>query len=521
MKKLPELPTRQHHFPKLIRGGYTYVDKTRHLYHLIKIKPGCFLARPRRFGKSLLVSTLEALFQGKKELFKGLWIETSDYDWKEHPIIRLDMSGTNARNPDELAIALQNKLLAIAKVYGIENIEKQLLSSTFEALIAEMFRRYGEVVILVDEYDYPIVHNTENSELSEGYRKFLQEFYANMKSQEQYLRFIFVTGVSHFTKVSLFSGLNNLKMISFKEEYADLLGLTEEEIKHYFSQNILAVANKRRESEADILLLLKKWYNGYLYTKSPHVPRVYNPISVFSFLEEGTLDNYWFSTGTPTLAITLAKKYDFSLVDLENDISIGKELEDTYDVGAISVPVLLYQTGYLTIRRFDPQTYTYFLNFPNEEVRRSFLEYLIRAFSTNPSEIQGIYYNLAQYLKKHDFNRFFETFNIFLASIPHYIHEGVEAYYHSLLYLFLKTLGFKVNAEVSTSRGRMDMLLETQTDIYVFEFKINKTAEEAMSQIEVRAYHTQFKLDKRPITLIGANFDTKSKKLNDWVSKKG
>jgi hypothetical protein len=491
------------------------------LYRLIKIKPGCFLARPRRFGKSLLVSTLEALFQGKKELFKGLWIETSDYDWKKHPIIRLDMSGTNAKNPDELAIALKNKLLAIAKVYGIENIEKQLLSSTFEALVAEMFLRYGEVVILVDEYDYPIVHNAENPEIAEGYRKFLQEFYANMKSQEQYLRFIFVTGVSHFTKVSLFSGLNNLKMISFKEEYADLLGLTEEEIKHYFSENILAVANKRQELEKDTLSILKKWYNGYLYTKSPHAPRVYNPISVFSFLEEGYLDNYWFSTGTPTLVIALAKKHDFSLVDLEDDISIGKELEDTYDIGAVSVPVLLYQTGYLTIRRFDPQTYTYFLNFPNEEVRRSFLEYLIRAFSTNPSQIQGLYYNLAQHLKKHDFNRFFETFNLFLASIPHYIHEGVEAYYHSLLYLFLKTLGFKVNAEVSTSRGRMDMLLETETDIYVFEFKVNKTAQEAISQIEERAYHAQFKLDKRPIMLIGANFDTKSRQLTDWISKKG
>jgi len=283
----------------------------------------------------------------------------------------------------------------------------------------------------------------------------------------------------------------------------------------------LAVANKRQELEKDTLSILKKWYNGYLYTKSPHAPRVYNPISVFSFLEEGYLDNYWFSTGTPTLVIALAKKHDFSLVDLEDDISIGKELEDTYDIGAVSVPVLLYQTGYLTIRRFDPQTYTYFLNFPNEEVRRSFLEYLIRAFSTNPSQIQGLYYNLAQHLKKHDFNRFFETFNLFLASIPHYIHEGVEAYYHSLLYLFLKTLGFKVNAEVCTSRGRMDMLLETENDIYVFEFKVNKTAQEAMSQIEARAYHAQFKLDKRPITLIGANFDTKSRQLTDWISKKG
>ena len=222
------------------------------------------------------------------------------------------------------------------------------------------------------------------------------------------------------------------------------------------------------------------------------------------------------------MVVALAKQQDFSLVDLTQDVTANKDLlEESHDIGTISIPVLLYQTGYLTIQKFDPQTGTYFLDFPNEEVRRSFLEYLVRAFSSNPAEIQDVYYQLAQHLKRHDFQQFFEVFNIYLASVPHFIHENVESYYHSLLYLFLKTLGFKVNAEVPTSKGRMDMLLKTQTDIYVFEFKINKTANEALTQIVERNYHEQFKHDKRPITLIGASFDTKTRKLTDWVCKKG
>ncbi|HLB53318.1 MAG TPA: AAA family ATPase [Chlamydiales bacterium] len=520
MKKVPKLPTGQFHFPNLIAQGYTYVDKTHLLYRLIQEEPGCFLARPRRFGKSLLVSTLEALFQGKKELFKGLWIETSDYEWKEHPIIHLDMSGGSSGSPEKLEKSLKDTLIAIAKQYDIESIERELLSSTLEALVIEMFRRYGPIVVLVDEYDYPLVHNTDDLKLVEENRKFLQEFFANIKSQQRYLRFIFVTGVSQFTKVSLFSGLNNLEMVSFQEEYATLLGLTEEEITKYFAPNIQAVATSRNTSETEILLLLKKWYNGYSYTQNSNVPRVYNPVSVFKFLKTGILDNYWFSTGTPTMVITLAKQRDFSLVDLENDIPAGSELEETHDIGTISIPVLLYQTGYLTIRKFDPQSSTYFLNFPNEEVRQSFLEYLVRAFSSNPSEIQGLYYRLAQHLQQHDFQKFFEVFNLFLASIPYFIHEDAESYYHSLLYLFLKTLGFKVNAEVPTSRGRMDMLLKTPDCIYVFEFKINKTAAEALNQIKARDYHAQFKLDKRLIMLVGASFSTQSKKLTDWVSEK-
>ncbi len=518
---MAKLPLGIQHFPNLRNEGYTYVDKTRLLRQLIEEKPGCFLARPRRFGKSLLVSTLEALFQGKRDLFAGLWIETSGYQWREYPVIRLDLSAAVADNPKTLAISLQDALKAAAARYGIENTEREFPILTFSALVEKLFHKIGPVVVLVDEYDHPLVQHVENRELAEENRKFLRAFYANMKAQEQYLRFVFVTGVTQFTKVSLFSGLNNLQMLSFREEYADLLGLTDAEIKTYFSSNIRDVAQRRGETEEQVFALLKTWYNGYLYAKSSSIPRVYNPISVFSFLKTAQLDNYWFSTATPTLAIALAKQRDFSLLNLEEDVPAGKELEEAHDVGVIDMPTLLYQTGYLTIRKYDERTQTYLLNFPNEEVRRSFLDHLLRVFfNSSPSDIQGTFYKLANYLKRHDVEGFFNVFNLFLETIPHQIHKDAEGYYHSLLYLFLKTLGFKVEAEVSTSQGRIDMVLKTKTDIFVFEFKINKTAQEALDQILHKGYHTQFQMDGRPITLIGVNFDPLSRRLNDWKSQR-
>jgi hypothetical protein len=268
--------------------------------------------------------------------------------------------------------------------------------------------------------------------------------------------------------------------------------------------------------------MIKMWYNGYSFTQFDSSPRVYNPISVLNFLKTGVLKDYWFETGTPTMAIKLAQQRNFPLLTLEEDMPAGQELERTHDIASMEIHTLLYQTGYLTVRTFDEKTQTYFLNFPNEEVRRSFLNHLLPVFSNNSSSvIQGIYYQLAKHLEDHDFEKFFEVFNVFLNSIPHSLHKDAEAYYHSLLYLFLKVLGFKVGAEVPTSRGRMDLLLNTDKDIFVFEFKINQTGQNALDQILRRAYHTQFNLDKRQITLIGVNFDTQSRQITDWIVQNG
>ncbi len=517
---LPNPPVGIQHFPNLIQGGYTYVDKTRYLYYLIKENPGGFLARPRRFGKSLLISTLESLFKGERELFKGLWIDSSDYDWHPHPIIRLDFTLITSDDPASLENSLKESLIATAARYDIVEIEKDRLKETFNAFVEELYKRLGSIVILVDEYDEPIVRYINEPTKADANRDFLNRFYANIKAQERYLRFIFVTGVSQFAKVSLFSGLNNLNQLSFREDYADLLGLTEQEIRHYFTPNVKHWAHKREEVEEELFATLKTWYNGYAFTKFSKPPKVYNPISLLNFIKTGEFNNYWFQTATPSMVIKAAETHNFSLLNLEDDIKAGEELELTHDISSMDVHTLLYQTGYLTIRKFDEKTQIYLLNFPNEEVRRSFLNYILPLFSKkSTSEIQDLYYQLASHLEHHNFQKFFDVFNIFLDSIPYNIHKNVEAYYHSLLYLFLKTLGFKVGAEMPTGHGRMDLLIKTKTDIFVFEFKIDKTAQEAIDQILSRAYHTQFKLDKQPITFIGANFDSKSRKLNDWISQ--
>ena len=363
MMTLPSPPAGIQHFPHLIQGGYTYVDKTRYLYELIKEKPGCFLARPRRFGKSLLVSTLESLFKGEKELFKGLWIDSSDYDWRPHPIIRLDFTFITSDDPVSLEKSLTASLIATAASYGIDHIEKDRLKETFNAVVEELYKRLGSIVILVDEYDEPIVRYLTEPTKAEANRDFLNRFYANIKAQERYLRFIFVTGVSQFAKVSLFSGLNNLNQLSFREDYADLLGLTEQEIRHYFTSNIKYWAQKRNQSDVELFSTLKTWYNGYAFTKFSTPPKVYNPISILNFLKTGEFKNYWFQTATPSMVVKAAATHNFSLLKLEDDIKAGEELELTHDISSMDIHTLLYQTGYLTIRQFDEKTQTVLTQF--------------------------------------------------------------------------------------------------------------------------------------------------------------
>ena len=422
---MARFPLGVQHFPKLREEGYLYIDKTRWIYRLIREGAAYFLSRPRRFGKSLLVSTLEAVFQGRRDLFCNLWIDGSDYEWREFPVIRLDLSQVVSSSPDALTTSLQALLDAVALKHGVKGIQRPFPSLTIAALVAELFKK-GPVVILIDEYDKPLL---ENPELAEQNRDLLQDFYATIKSLDQYLHFVFITGVSKFSKVSLFSGMNNLKEISLYDAYANLLGLTDEEIDSYLLAEIGSVARKRGETVKHILGLLKTWYNGYRYSLSPSIPKVYNPVSVFSFLDTGELDNYWFTTATPTFAIDLIKTKSFPILDFENGVIAGKEIQVSHEVDVIDIPTLLFQTGYLTISKYDERTQTFFLTFPNEEVRRSFLEHLLHAFAeSRPSEIHSLLYKLSDYLENNDLDSFFDVFNVFLASIPHQIQKKEQPF---------------------------------------------------------------------------------------------
>lgn len=516
---MAKFPIGMQNFTRIKREGFLYIDKTELIYHLITKGVAYFLSRPRRFGKSLLISTLEALFLGKRELFAGLWIDSSDYAWIEYPVIRIDISKTVTSSPEALLTSLQEIIKENAERYGIKEIERPFPSLSLSALVTELAKK-NPVVILIDEYDKPLVHHLENSDVMTKNKEILRDFYTMIKALDEHLHFVFLTGVSKFSKVSLFSGMNNLSDISLSPMYSTLLGLTEGEIRKNLKEDLTRVSASRGKDEETNFEEMRRWYNGYSFTSSADSNRVYNPLSVFQFLQNAKLDNYWFTTATPTFAIDLIKKQKYLIPDLEKGMIVGKEIETDHDIDLIDLPTLLFQTGYLTIDHYDESSWTYLLKFPNEEVRRSFLEQLLFEFSEiQPSKMHTILFQLLNFLKNKDLKGFFEIFNLLFASISHQIHLKSEAYYHSLIYLVLKVLGFSVHSEVSTNSGRIDMILKMDQSLFIFEFKIDSDAQTAMNQILEKGYHHQFKVDHKEVILVGVNFDTKSRSLNDWCAR--
>lgn len=391
---MKKFPIGIQNFLRIRSEDFLYIDKTMIIHQMITQGVAYFLSRPRRFGKSLLVSTLEALFLGKRELFSGLWIDSCDYIWKEYPVIRMDISKTVSSSPEALATSLQELINANAKKYGVEGIERSFPSLSLSALVTELSKR-GPVVILIDEYDKPLVHHLEDMDVVAKNRDILRDFYTMIKALDEYLHFVFVTGVSKFSKVSLFSGMNNLLDISLNPTYSTLLGLTDEEIHRDLQEELRSVSESRNKDEETNFKEMKQWYNGYLFSQSTDSERVYNPLSVFQFLKNAKLDNYWFTTATPALAIELIKKQKYPIPDLEQGTIVGKEIETDHEVDKIDLPTLLFQTGYLTIDSYDENSWTYRLKFPNEEVKRSFLEQLLFEFAEmRPSEMHTILFKL-------------------------------------------------------------------------------------------------------------------------------
>lgn len=370
-----KLPIGIQDFETIISDGYTYIDKTKWIYQLIDQGKSYFLSRPRRFGKSLLISTFAALFSCKRHLFKNLWIDSSDYDWKEYPIIRLDMSGVNNQTPELFERSLIRTLVDIATSKGL-TLSGETPSDYLANLIDKLATNF-RVVVLVDEYDKPIIDQLEDMELAKKNSDILRRFYTILKVKDDKIKFLLLTGVTKFSKVSLFSGLNNLDDISLSDSVASFLGLTQQEISDYYTNDIKRIANERGESVEEVFAKLKEWYNGYRFSKSDKAEKVYNPLSVMQFLKTGRVDNYWFSTATPTFALKMIKEKEFPVADFESSVIVGRSIDESYEIDKIDLATLLYQTGYLTIDNYDESAQRYFLKFPNEEVRRSFLDHLI------------------------------------------------------------------------------------------------------------------------------------------------
>ncbi len=516
---MKKLPIGIQHFPTLIHDGFLYVDKTQLIHRLINEQRGHFLARPRRFGKSLLCSTLLTIFQGKKELFKECWISTSEYQWPCHPVLWFDFSTLIGRDKKTVERSLQNALIYAATDIGITLTPEASPVDTFISLVRQASLE-GEVVIIIDEYDHPLLKLLDNKQELIQIRDLLSEFYTAIKSCSRFIRYVFITGVSKFSKVSLFSGMNNIQDITLNPNYATLTGVTEIELRKNYVEWIETVAAKREEPITQTYDLMRKWYNGYCFSTLNDTEKVYNPVSLHNFLESGRLSNFWFGTATPTFAIDLIRRQNYPIMNLEGEVTIGASLDEHHEVTQISLIPLLFQTGYLTIQHFDEINQTYKLTFPNEEVRRSFFDHLLTELTKlNETQLESHFLELDSALHSKDLKNFFDSLNILLAEIPYSIHIAKEAYYHSLIYLIIRALKVKVQPEVLTSRGRMDLVAEVDNIFYIFEFKFGPTAKEALEQIIQKGYADRYKNLKKKVILVGISISRKKRKIDDWIEQ--
>lgn len=505
-------------FEKLRGEDYLYVDKTEYLWQLIEpAGESYFLSRPRRFGKSLTVSTLKAVFEGKKELFKGLAIYDKPYDWKPYPVFHLDWNGWACESPDALRQSLSDAVFDAAQKAGIE-ISGENAQALFRNLIQTLAQR-GNVVILIDEYDKPILNNIGKPHAQEVL-DILKGFYSVIKACENYERFVLITGVSKFSHVSLFSDLNNLTDITMDARYASMLGYTQKELDSYFCDRIQTTAQTQNLPEDAFKAKLKEWYDGYRFEET--APNVYNPVSIAKFFENnGKFNNYWFSTGTPSFLLELAKKKSFNLEQVLSAPISGFAF-DAFEIDKINPLALLLQTGYLTIGEAE-QKYNqtvYRLRFPNMEVKGSFETYLASDYTgLSADNVNESVFQLADFVAAGDVNGFMETMKVFFAKASYSLHHKNENNFQTLFFAIFMLLGINIKAESQTNQGRIDAVAENEDFVFVFEFKLDKSKELALTQIKERDYFRRYMLSGKRIILIGANFDSSVGQLSDWKTE--
>ena len=516
------LPIGIQDYSKLVSEGYVYVDKTEYIHKLAHGSGDAFfLSRPRRFGKSLFISTLRAYWEGKKELFSGLAIEELEKDnpdaWAEHPVFHFDFNKENFRTEDGLERILDRHLKEWEEMYGLQESD-DTLAGRFQALIKKAYETTGRrVVILVDEYDKPLLENGGTSEKMEKDKAVFKGFFSTLKSYDKYIRFSFLTGVTKFSKVSIFSDLNHLQDITIDKQYAGICGITETEIHEYLSEAVLDMAEAEGLSEDECYTRLKKMYDGYLFHQDAE--GVYNPFSLLNALTKKEFGAWWFETGTPTFLIEKIKKYHFNFRQItEGEVYADERtLKDYRDDNPDPVP-LLFQTGYLTIRSYDKRFRSYELGYPNEEVKYGFISSLARIVIDQEDEPGPL--DLKSFVcdvEKGNTDGLRDRLISLYAGIPYPQDEKViEQTFQNVVYLVFTLMGQFVKTEVHSAKGRADVIVETDEYVYIMEFKRDASADEALTQIEDKGYATPYKVDKRELICIGANFDTESRTLNDW-----
>lgn len=501
-------------FESLRELGYLYVDKTEMIYNLVTSSKCVFLSRPRRFGKSLLLSTIQAYFEGKRELFKGLAIEQLEREWRVHPVLKLSLATYHAADGGNLEEILGNQFAEWEEKYGVK-ISTTDLSSRFGNIIKAAYNATGmPVVILVDEYDNPIIETMHDPERSEAHRLLLKSIYVNIKDLDQYIRFTMLTGVSRFSKMTIFSGLNNLRDISLKEEYATLCGITESELREIFIQGIEKLALKRETDFEGAIALLKANYDGYHFTKES--PDIYNPFSLLWALDDGELGSYWFQSGTPEFLIRQIQKGGNFLPEMFNE-SVEESLLAETDIFETTPIALLYQTGYLTIKGYEEPD-LYHLGIPNLEVRQGLFRNLARHYlSESPTTISKNVREVRKLLEEKRIDEAMERLRTFMAGIPYEMAEkATELHYENNLFIIFVLIGVDARPEWHTSGGRIDLLLRMRNYIYIIELKKDGTPYEALAQIREKDYARQFIGDPRPIINLGVTFSTDTRNITAW-----
>jgi len=507
MKKLPlGIQT----FKDIIQDDYLYIDKTRWIYDIAHSGKYYFLSRPRRFGKSLTLSTLGSLFEGERELFKGLYIYDQPWDWKKWPVLRFDFSlFSGSYEPEVLESHIDQTILSYAKHYSI-TLQQSGYDRRFQELLENL---PDKAVILIDEYDKPILNYITDPQKAGKVKEILKGFYSVIKVADAFVRFAFLTGVTKFAKISVFSGLNNLTDLTMEPHYADLCGYTEEELDRYFSDEFQLIAKEWKLSDGELREKIREWYNGFRF--SSRDMGVYNPISLMFFVRNREFKPYWFETATPTFLTQLMKMEGFAPDKLE-DLTCPSSEFSTYDVENLKALPIRFQSGYLTIKDYLEERNSYVLNFPNREVRFSFLESLLLDFSKGSGIISDYpLYNLEDSLKNHDLESFFENLDILFAKIPYDIHLPYEKYWQSLFYLIFTLMGYYIEAEYRTSRGRIDAVINLPDRVFLFEFKLTgkkrgnarELMEEAKTQIKETDYAKRFLNCGKPVSLLPVVFD--------------
>ena len=501
-------------FEKIRKEGYVYVDKTALIHRLVKLGTYYFLSRPRRFGKSLLISTLEAYFSGKKHLFEGLAIEDLETEWNEYPILHFDLNAKKFDAVEDLYELVGRQLERYELQYETVAVDQSLDGRFYNLVMSIADRTHKRVVILVDEYDKPLLQTIGNSELQNTYREILKAFYGVMKSCDGQIHFGFLTGVTKFGKVSVFSDLNNLDDISMDPAYYDICGISEDELNEYFDAEIGILAEENDITKEQAYDRLRNEYDGYHFCEN--VSGVYNPFSVLSTLRKNRFGNYWFETGTPTYLVELLKRSDFQL-DKIDGYKTGKDVLNGIDPG--SPVAMIYQSGYVTIKDYDSEFDLVTVGFPNKEVERGFLLFLLPFYTNLKKEDSNFFVSRAvQALKNGDAEVFMSYMKSLLAGYPYDLIKDTENHYQNVVYLTLKLMSvYLVDAEFRTSDGRIDLLVRTDKYIYVMEFKYNGSAQEAMDQIESKEYPLPFAMDSRTIIKVGVNFSGETRNIDNWI----